>query len=269
MTRKKIVNMTSRKKRDTMMVQTNTTSSTPAGGTSYAATAAVMTPGNTYVFPWIATWRDNSLLAGGNQAGTVFHYNTRTSTECYMKGLKEKISLLQNDGSQWLWRRICFTFRGNFIYQYASSNGGVAYETSAGFGRLVNDVNNLSNPKNFVNSITSLIFKGANGVDWNNYFTAPTDNTRCTIRYDKTVSLATGNQNGYFRTVNRWHPMNKTLVYDDDETGGQLAAANASVAGKRGMGDYYVIDIFNCAAPAASSSTLQFAPEATLYWHEK
>lgn len=63
--------------------------------------------------------------------------------------------------------------------------------------------------------------------------------------------------------------MNKNLTYDDDENGGDLQSNFLSTLGKRGMGDYWVIDIFGAAPGATAGSTLVFAPEASLYWHEK
>jgi hypothetical protein len=62
--------------------------------------------------------------------------------------------------------------------------------------------------------------------------------------------------------------MNKTLVYDDDEAGGQTSQDYFSVSSKAGMGDYYVMDIFQC-PNGNGSDNLTVSPEATLYWHER
>ncbi|AMH87707.1 capsid protein [Pteropus associated gemycircularvirus 8] len=268
MSKKKILDLTAIKKRDAMLVSTNITLASPSGSTSFNNNGAVLGPNRTYFIPWIATWRDNSTVSGGAQTGTRFDTATRTATTCYMRGLKEQIYFIQNDGSQWMWRRICFKYRGPVVYQQSKAGYTLAVETSNGFQRLYNNINDSSGA-NMLNTMIGIMFRGQVGVDYGNFFNAPTDNTRCEIVYDKTRSLATGNQNGYSRRVSLWHGMNKNLVYDDDEAGGAIAAGNASVSDKRGMGDYYVVDMFICEAPQSSSSQLIVVPEATLYWHEK
>lgn len=118
-------------------------------------------------------------------------------------------------------------------------------------------------------ALIGLIFKGNAGVDWANYFSAPIDTTLVTLKYDKTTSIASGNTNGVQRVYRRWHPMNKNLVYADEEIGDLDIPAGGSTRAKKGMGDYYVIDMFVSAQPQSDASALGFAPEATLYWHEK
>lgn len=270
MTKKRILNMTSRKKRDAMLVVSNTTIANPSGSTTFNNSGAILGPQRTYLFPWIATWRDNSLLSGGIPVGNVFNQSTRTATNCYMRGLKEKIYFIQNDGSQWMWRRICFAYKGPLLYSQSTTGYSFAVESANGFGRLMNNINDSSTAgTKLTQSMIGLLFRGQVGVDFGNFFNAPTDNSRVIVKYDKTKSLATGNQNGYSRTLTRWHPMNSSLVYDDDESGGGTIAANASVADRRGMGDYYVVDLFICETPQSSSSQLVVVPESTLYWHEK
>jgi hypothetical protein len=112
--------------------------------------------------------------------------------------------------------------------------------------------------------------RGGNGRDWNNFFTAPLDPTRISVQYDKTISIQSGNQAGRNVVYNRWHPMNKNLVYDDDENGQETEPSGNSTRGKPGMGDYYVIDMFTSGTPISTeTSGMSFSPEATLYWHEK
>lgn len=228
-----------------------------------------MAANRTYLFPWICTWRDNS------RQGTKYDTAVRTASTCYMRGLKERIRLTTNDGTQWLWRRVCFTWRGSELFQ--QSQTGLTYALQVGtapgqtFARLVNDFNNITGTPGSAarNSLIGLIFKGAAGIDWTNYFSAPIDTDLVTLKYDKTVSLASGNQNGKQIVRERWHPMNKNLTYADDESGEFTLPLGSSTRAKRGMGDYYVIDMFTSATPQSDTSALAFAPEATLYWHEK
>lgn len=192
-----------------------------------------------------------------------------------MRGLKEKIRITTNDGTQWLWRRVCFTWRGSELYQ--QSQTGLTFALAVGtnpgstFSRVVNDANNATGSQATAlrNAIIGLIFKGFAGIDWVNYFSAPIDHDLVSVKYDKTVSIASGNQNGKQRVYNRWHPMNKNLTYADDEQGDFTYAVGNSTRANKGMGDYYVIDMFTSAAPQTDNSALAFAPEASLYWHEK
>lgn len=264
MTSKRILNLTSRKKKDTMLCVSNTTPTTPSGSTNYQAAPAVLNAGGTYMFPWICTWRDN----GGQ--GTIYDDAVRSATTCYMRGLKEKLNLVSNDGTQWLWRRICFTYKGGDFYGKTASGYTLAVQTANGFQRLVNDINNAGSAGQPLRTeLLNVMFRGGNTIDWNNVFTAPLNTTRISVKYDKTTSLSSGNAAGKNMIFNRWHPMNKNLVYDDDEDGVETSPGAASTGGKPGMGDYYVIDFFQSGPAASSGSQLAFSPEATLYWHEK
>lgn len=217
-----------------------------------------------YIFPWIATARDNSV--GTLPPGTVYDEATRTSHVCFMKGLKENIEITTNDGLPWQWRRICFTMKGGVLAQNFDTTTQQLYaETNTGWKRVVNSAYGSA----AVGGIQSLIFRGSAGVDWSNIMTAPIETNNITIKYDRYHNIKAGNDSGTIRNYKLYHPMNKNLNYDDDEEGGKETTRNVSTAGKPGMGDYYVIDIFQPRIGGTSSSVLRFEPTATLYWHEK
>ena len=65
------------------------------------------------------------------------------------------------------------------------------------------------------------LFEGAGNVDWADVNSAKVDTRRIDLHYDKTITINSGNSSGVFRTYRRWHPMNKNLVYDDDQDGGK------------------------------------------------
>ena len=98
---------------------------------------------------------------------------------------------------------------------------------------------------------------------------AKLDATRIHIKYDKTRTLATSNQDGFIRKYKMYHPMNKTIAYDDDENGENMDTSFTSVDSKAGMGDFYVLDLIRSRFSASTSDALVFNPSATLYWHEK
>ncbi|QCQ85163.1 capsid protein [Finch associated genomovirus 6] len=269
MSKKTVLNLTSTKKRDTMMCYSNSTASYQTGNTTYTNGAAVITGGladtTAATFLWCATARDNTEATG--KTGTKYSLAARTSQSCYMVGLSEKIEVQCNTGMPWQWRRICFTSKGGSLVAQSTSFS-VVTETSNGFARVMNQIagNPALNPQY---QLYTILMKGQVGTDWIDPITAPTDNSRVTIKYDKTITLASGNEDGFIRTYKRWHPMGKTLVYDDDELGGGTNPGQFSVDGKAGMGDYYVVDIFRARQGSTSSDQLSVRPQATLYWHEK
>nr|QJB18627.1 MAG: capsid protein [Genomoviridae sp.] len=273
MTKRRILDTTSIKKRDTMLCFTNSTAASQQGGTTYTNNAAVVTGGlpssNAATFLWCATARDNTVAyPGGN--GTRFNSATRTSSSPYMIGLKENIEIQSNNGMPWQWRRICFTSKGSPIVANSATSPAFAnwYETSNGYTRVMNQIpgNPGTNPQYL---LMQNLFRGQIGSDWIDPITAPADNSNFTIKYDKVTSLAAGNEEGFIRQYKRWHPMNKTLVYADDEVGGAEQAVQLSSLGKAGMGDYYVLDIFRAREGSATSDQLTIRPTSTLYWHEK
>ncbi|AXL65874.1 putative capsid protein [Spider associated circular virus 2] len=271
MTSKRILNLTATKKRDTMLTYTNVSSDAANGGTTYRTDVpAVLTGGqdvnSVRALLWCATARDNTISSANNR-GTAFDQAARTSTTPYMIGLKEAIEIQVSTGMPWQWRRICFTYKGPIGLALGTSQN-ISTETSNGWVRLVNDITgNPGGGQQYI--LFEKLFKGQNTQDWNDAMTAKVDNTRVTLKYDKTCTLASGNEDGFIRKYNKWHPMRKTLVYNDDELGGGEAAQVFSTQGKAGMGDYYVLDLFRARTGSTSSDQLSFRPESTLYWHEK
>lgn len=261
--RKALLNVTSRKKQDTMLPYTNTTASAPSGGTTFTNAAATLIGGNTYFFPWVVTARDNTI--GANPA-TIFATATRTATTCYMRGLKERIQVQTSSGMPWQWRRICFTLKGDAIYKFNETAYKVWADTSSGIGRVVSNTGVTSN---LAVAIFDLVFKGTANNDWTAVFNAKCDNTRITLKYDKTCYIRSGNASGVMRDYHRWHPMNENLVYDDDENGDSMLPNYFSTDGRAGMGDYYVLDIIAAGTGSTSSDILTFNPQSTLYWHER
>jgi hypothetical protein len=184
-----------------------------------------------------------------------------------MRGLSETIEIQTSSGLPWQWRRICFCLKNP---SYLSPAVAPFLETTAGFVRLM--YKNTSGSASDVllkNNLRTLVFKGVIGSDWNNILTAPIDTTRVDLKSDTTTVISSGNASGRLKRYKRWYPMNSNLVYDDDETGGREAASTYSVTDKRGMGDYYIWDIFVSGIGGSSTDRMSFDPTATLYWHEK
>jgi len=221
------------------------------------------------VLGWIATARGNEVNSADDPS-TIFDSSTRTSTTCYMRGLKENIELSTSTGTAWQWRRICFTFKSFDIISVAGINQLLFHEDTSGIRRSMHSLTSASpEAVGVFGNLQSLLFKGRLNTDYANFFTAATDPHRVNVRYDQTRMIRSGNERGTLRNVKLWHPMGKNLIYDDDELGGETEEGFLSTRGSGSMGDYYVVDFFRPANIAGVDDVIRFDPTATLYWHEK
>lgn len=247
-----------------MLCVTNSTAANPAGSPTYANQPAEVGASNGALFFFAATGRGGNT-APGQSDGYPIEASTRTSSNTFMRGLREHIVIQTNDGTAWQWRRIVFfsrdiRFRANTTGSTTTFNP--TYFNSNGYQRVVNQVVVGGN-------YDDIIWEGTQGVDWNSFINAKVDSKRLTVKYDKVITFNSGNQNGIVRNYRMYHPINKSLIYDDEEKGGDETISAWSVTDKRGCGDMYVVDLFIPGIGAASTSRLYFNPQATLYWHEK
>lgn len=222
------------------------------------------------LFVFSPTCRDLTATSG---TGSVTQMAQRTATTCYMRGFAEQLRIQTSSGIPWFHRRICFTTRDP-IFRDTTYTGATApytpyYDDSTrGLTRLwLNSANN-STP-NLVTSQLATLFKGRYNYDWNDRITALVDTTRVDLKFDKTWVYRSGNALGITKETKLWHPMNKNLTYDDDESGDTEASVYYSVNDKRGMGDYYVIDIIQGGEGATSTDLMRVNNTSSLYWHER
>lgn len=223
-------------------------------------------------FLWCATAMDLDTAAGG--LNRVSAEGVRTASSCYMRGLKENIRFQSSSAVPWFHRRICFTFKGpNMVLSVPpdspTTNQGLPYiETTNGMQRLwLNQ--QINNMPLTIQTREEYIFKGNLGVDWNDLILAPLDNNAIDVKFDKTWTIKSGNAAGTLVERKLWHPMNKTLRYDDDENGATMDSAFVSAQNRAGMGDYYIYDIIQPGLGATTTDVLNVYSAAMLYWHEK
>lgn len=270
MSRKRILNISSRKKRDTMAPisgeQSTAVSPTP-GPRQFLASDGVV------ICLYRPTERQRITEVGGNPA-RVDDPAARTATEVYYRGIKERISIATSGSSMWKWRRICFTFKSdrfNFNPNDPADVGNFTLMnvfTSNGYMRAINAFNNADSfQAAMLQQISAYVFQGTEGIDWNSYYTSKVDTERVNLKYDKTMHIKSGNDAGVMRDYKFWHPMNHTFIYDEDERAGTQQQGTLSSMLKRSMGDYYIMDIMTC--NDLNSETLLFNPNATIYWHER
>lgn len=264
MSSKRILNVSSKKKRDVMLQWTNIAANGQVG--PFGSGEAILTGNINYMIPWIATARP--AVTSNGTGGFPIYEAVRTSSTCYMRGLKEVVSLRSATGDPWKWRRICFRFKGDRIHSLQTGPlriyDRVEGTDSAG---VVRSATNWSGLTQGGAELEQLMFRGLRNLDWVDPWLAPLDTNNISVAYDKTVTLASGNESGFIRNYNRWHPMNKNLTYQDDEIGSGMNVSPWSTQGNRGMGDFYVVDMFKSNGSPEAQLALRY--NATLYWHEK
>lgn len=260
---RKILNKTSQKKSDTMLTWTNIRPDSAPDDESYTPGSAKFSgdPGTFHITVFCPTARGLEDFSGA--LGSKANRTIRTSTTVFARGYKESVQLATQSGRGWQWRRICFTMKGDALNQGNSdpTTSGVFREISSGYQRLLKR-DDSSRPQD-------LLFRGTQNVDWNDPLYASLDTRKILVKYDRLTHIRSGNADGVTRTYKLWHPMNKNIYYEDDETGNVMNSNPFSVENKQGMGDYYIVDIFKSNLGSSPSDTLDFDCNGTYFWHEK
>lgn len=253
MTRRKIMSMTSTKKRDTMA---------PANwdGTSWvpAAQNVIGQGGTINMFLFPATAR-NTVTTEATPSEA-----RRSKKYTFARGFKEVVHMESSTNSPWEWRQIVFSMKG--LGHHVAVNDYVAYG-GPGVGymrgqRLVLD-------GKMKQDVSTILFQGVKGLDWLTEMVAPINTSAVTLHRDRTRRIFSNNDVGSIRTYKDWTPLNKSLVYADNESGDQSDSSRWSVDTKPGMGDVFVVDLIRGAIGSLASDVLLWRSNVTYYWHEK
>lgn len=244
---------------------TDITQSDPTSGT-FSQGSSVMNGGTGTIYQtvWCPTARpaeDDSFTKGSAMNRTI-----RTNSNCYMRGVKEKIQLEILGGGSWTWRRIVFFLKGDTV-----NLGNVDVTTSEVMRQTTNGMMRLTTiDATTFDRASNIVFRGTFGADYTSLVNATTHSKRAKIVYDKTRVINNGNNKATARSFNMWHPINKTLIYEDREDGDTMDPAPFSVEGPAGCGDMYIYDLFQSnVGGVADTDVLYFEPQSTLYWHER
>lgn len=246
MSRRHILNISSRKKQDTML------STDPVGIPGGYS-------GGSATFLFCPSFRERAEDVTGE---TEDANGARTAESTYVRGIKEKIFVTINGGSPLRWRRIIYSTKDR-----ASGVTSGSYQAQIAGGIRVRPMQ-VQNPA----SVTALglqIMTGNQGQDYLTLLSGKTDPHKVLVHHDSTRILNPENATGYAREHDFWTPINKTLIYDDNEFGEDETSSPWSTLGRLGLGNIFILDIFDIALTTTPATTFQFIPATTYYWHEK
>lgn len=271
MTRKRILNITTHKKKDNLLTAHQLTGGEFEDGPQFVIPSAGLT---NYVYVFSPTMRWQSRIQEKFDQD-----NQRANNDTFASGFKERIRFITSDGNPWVWRRICFSYydaEADFKFFDTSDDTEhdyppFHYNVTNGYRRLWQRING---PAPSIKEIAvrdhlyEHVFAGTRNVDWSSEISAPTNSRAVKIWYDKTTRIVSGNELSTIRNVTRWHPIKKRLIYQNRDQGGAEENNYLSQTSRSSMGDYIVMDIFH-GSPADSNVQLSIGSDATYYWHER
>lgn len=267
--RKAVVRISSRKKQDNMQCATynplDPEGAVTPGPVSFNAADGLQT------MLWMPTGRPKETIQGGED-GHVEDPATRTASTVFYRGLREDVQIQTSGSAAWQWRRIVFEFSSSLETGIPGQSGvprPYLFTTSGNMRALGPGMQAGSLGTAYLTHVLNYVFKGRQSVDWNNVFTAKTDPARIKIRYDKLRIVQSHNDTGVIRNYKHWFPLNKTFVYDEDEDAAENSESYyASPVRGNQMKNLYILDLI---FPALSNTdeSIQFSPNATIYWGER
>lgn len=236
MSKKRILNLTSTKKRDNLAYYDPSNVTSP--GRIISSTAS----SDLFIYNFCPTARqyENSDDPTDRSRHTV-----------YWKGIREVGSVTTSSSVPWEWRRIVFEAKA---LRPTSTHG----LTSNGYRRVTAPF--------FESDTIAPLFEGDTG-DFTRFMDAKVDTTQVKLRYDKKVVLRSGNDAIHFHQYKHYFPLNGNMYYADDEDQNGVDSSEWCSNTRNGLGNVFIFDMFRCCAEG--SQELYWRPTATVYWHEK
>ena len=258
--RKRILDITSVKKRDTMAIEAKDDDPTLPTDLGEPLTLAGETPFLTLFCP---TARSSTR--------TETEYS-RNRTTTFGVGYSERVELHTNNGGQWIWRRIAFSMKGPALHSLFPQNTLFSYGAGppdTGYTRPMWNLLGSSGLSTAPREATEdLLFAGEAGKDWFNRLHAKTDNTRVSVHMDVTRHIRGGNDEARRHTYKDWIPIRKNVVYDEEESGDVKTFGSFSVNSKVGFGDLYIYDYWLCNTPD-DEYRMDVECQGVYYWRER
>ena len=251
LTSRRVRNIASAKKYDTMLGSSGTNE--PPIPDNFPIFA-----GSNYML-WNATYRPHDVESGPHH---------RNSWRVFWRGVRERILL--SVSFEVIHRRVCFwSYRrheeGNPIYDQATNL----------WRRPLRRITPIDDP-----DIFEQLWKGTLDEDYseNNRWNAPIDNRRYKIVYDRSYTInpnydvGEGSAFGKSRSRKMWHPMNATIMYDEDEAGINDLDSPWAAFNPDYCGNFYILDIFSTGQDLGDDTSQRvgtFTTTANVYWHEQ
>lgn len=256
MTSRRVRDIAARKKYDTIF---GATQNTPGGGGQ-----ANLVAGSNY-YLWCPSWRQR-------RTGSTDEH-VRANQEVFMRGIKDRVMVSATFSL--VHRRVCFWSHRRIDdgRPFTFENPDVIDAPSYQRRNLVPLYPNLDE------ELFEYLFKGTVGFDYSedSRWDTPLDNKRLKIVFDQqytvTPNYAIADDAASFgKTITRkfWHPINRKIMYDDDEEGADVAGSGWSANTPESLGNFYILDIFSTgqSVDGSTQSVGTFMPESTTYWHE-
>lgn len=215
-------------------------------------------------------------------------YAARQSKEVFWKGFRDQLVIQSDSSYPWEWRRIVFSVKGGpnatglpaeiYIPEIQLDVSGENPVTGSGeptnpaillgvrrAGRKM-----VSMTPAQIQNFTNGLYKGVRTIDFDTGYgmllTSALDKENVRIHSDVTRSIKSGNDAGVMRKFDIYQPLNKKMIYGDQESGSMLTNTTYA-ASNSPLGDVYVFDLFVQLQGAPGAITV--AGQGTAYWHEK
>ena len=203
---------------------------------------------------WSPTYRDRL---------TSVEQSSRNCTRVLFRGVRERWDV-RVDTAGWVHRRVVFWAFLTPSESIPFSQGSVGNNNITYF-RPFRQIDPSAS-----SGLFEYLWKGTSGTDYQPFqrYNAKLDNRRLRIVSDKSRTMNCGNDTTALNQYTMWTEINKSVVYDEEESGGQSVTSPWSVVGPNSPGNLFFLDIFYTQPLADGGASLTFNNQATVYWHE-
>lgn len=252
MTKRGLLNITSQKKRDTMMIgRVNSDGSvSPVGRVEYN-----ILPSVSQLFISCASYKER--VNNSNEA-------SRTQRNVFLKGIRENVRWESGGPDPVLVRRIVVTGSPRI-----DLSGGVSGITTQPTKVVLNGVHYIGIGTGEMNfNVNELLFGGTFNVDWNDASTSKIDPRRWKVHSDRRFIVRSGNTSEGIMQRKFYDAINRNITYDDDENGTTMVPSGWASFSSTGhhQNTYIIYQVYN---PGTTTVTPSFSIQRTLYWHER
>lgn len=261
MTRRKVVDIASRKCHDNMITLSLDAAGVPVGnpGDPY-----IMTGESVHAFAFCPSARSSEWTEASGEY-------QRKMTHTYSRGYKEFSTFETGGAANWQWRRIVFTTKVRIWEAFPIGTVEHYYEGTIPTNGQTRALYDFAPDVAASGEMYYNLFEGTRGTDWSSVFDAKTNNKYVRVISDRTRQLQGKNDSAHFHNHRNWYPNNRTLIYNEKESGDNKPISNSgkfAAGGRAGEGDLYVVDFFAC-ANGGTSNQARWVPLGKYYWHER